>query len=322
MNYKSKIIESAKKSISTQGKSIIKLTNYIDSEFAEIVEKIYKNGNGRVIITGIGKSANIANKIVATLNSTGTASIFMHAADAIHGDLGIVQKQDIVICISKSGNTPEIKVLVPILKNMGNVLIGMVGNLDSYLAKRANYILNTSIEKEVCSNNLAPTTSTTAQLVMGDALAICLQNMRGFSSEDFAKYHPGGMLGKKLYLRIEDIIGNNQKPKVNKDDNLHDIILEITSKRLGVTAVMDNNNIIGVITDGDLRRMLQTCNNISNIKATEIMNNNPICVTKNILAAEALEIMETKRITQLLVLDKDKYIGVIHLHDIIKEGIT
>ena len=296
------------------------MVNRIDGDFESAVEAIL-NSKGRLIITGIGKSANIASKIVATLNSTGTPAIFMHAADAIHGDLGIVQKDDVVMCISKSGNTPEIKVLIPLVKSMGNPLIANVGNTDSFLAKQADYVINSSVEKEACPNNLAPTSSTTAQLVMGDALAVALLEMRGFSDQDFAKYHPGGALGKQLYLRVSDLCTHNEKPQVDKDENIRNIIIEISSKRLGATAVMENGKLIGVITDGDIRRMMQKYKDVDPLKASDIMSKSPLTIDKDQLAVSALKIMKEHNITQLLVKDKDAYFGVIHLHDILKEGI-
>jgi len=301
--------------------SISQLKYHIDDVFAKCVELMF-NSKGRIIVTGIGKSANIGVKIVSTFNSTGTPSIFMHAADAIHGDLGIIQPDDIIICISKSGNTPEIKVLLPLIKSFGNIIIAMVGNIDSFLAKQADYVINCSVSKEACPNNLAPTSSTTAQLVMGDALALALLECRGFTNEDFAKYHPGGALGKKLYLKVADLTINNEKPSVSPNENIKNTIIEITSKRLGAAAVVDNNNIIGIVTDGDLRRMLQINDNIFNLKAKDIMSLNPKTINKDELAVNALQIMKKKNITQLLVIDDDnKYFGVIHLHDLLKEGI-
>ena len=315
-----KIIQLAKTTINIEADSVRNLQNYINNDFIECVKLIYES-KGRVVITGIGKSAIIAQKIVATLNSTGTPSIFMHAADAIHGDLGTIQQDDIVICISKSGNTPEIKVLVPLLKNSGNKLIALVGNVDSYLAKEANYILNSTVEKEACPNNLAPTSSTTAQLAMGDALAVCLLDCRDFSSNDFAKYHPGGALGKKLYLKVGDISNQNQKPQVKSEDAIKTVILEISSKRLGATAVVDNGNLVGVITDGDLRRMLEKSDSVANLKAAEIMNMNPKKIEADELAINAMQLLEQFNITQLIVTDKGKYHGFVHLHDLLKEGI-
>ncbi len=308
------------KTISNEQQSIGGLINQLDDNFPKAIQSILKS-SGRVIITGIGKSANIATKIVATLNSTGTPSIFMHAADAIHGDLGIVQKDDITICISNSGNTPEIKILVPLIKFRGSTLIALTGNKDSYLANQADYMISTSVEKEACPNNLAPTSSTTAQLVMGDAIAVALLESRGFSIDDFAKYHPGGALGKKLYLKVNDLFVKNESPRVSIDDDIKTTIVEISSKRLGTTAVLDNDKLMGVITDGDLRRMLEKNNSINGISAGDIMTNNPKTVDKNTLVVDALGIMRKYNITQLLVLDGTKYVGVIHLHDILSEGI-
>lgn len=317
---KSVIIEAAKRSISEQGDAIKNIVNFLDDSFAEAVELILKS-NGRVIITGIGKSAIIANKIVATLNSTGTPSIFMHAADAIHGDLGLVQKKDIIICISKSGNTPEIKVLVPLLKRAGNPLIAITGNKNSFLGEESDFVFNSYVDKEVCPNNLAPTTSTTAQLVIGDALAVCLLQMKDFSSDDFAKYHPGGALGKKLFLTVRDLAMNNEKPNVGLNSNIKDVIIEISEKRLGVSAVIEQNKIKGIITDGDLRRMLAKTENFTNLSAIDIMTKNPKSIDINAMAVDAMQLMEKHEITQLLVTDNEMYAGVIHLHDLMKEGI-
>lgn len=320
MNSKNSITQTAKLTIETESQAISNLANLITDDFADAVQLIY-NSKGRVIITGIGKSAIIANKIVATLNSTGTPSIFMHAADAIHGDLGLILKDDVVICISKSGNTPEIKVLVPLIKSANNKMVAITGNKDSFLGQQADYILNVFVEKEACPNNLAPTTSTTAQLVIGDALAVCLLELRGFSSNDFAKYHPGGALGKKLYLRVQDISSVNEKPKVIPTTNIKDIIIEITKKMLGVTAVVENDKIKGIITDGDLRRMLSEVDDFTSLTANDIMSVNPKHINAEAMAIEALEVMETNGISQLLVEENGNYAGVIHLHDLIKEGI-
>jgi arabinose-5-phosphate isomerase len=320
LNSRSSIINIAKQTIEMESKAILNLSNLLNNDFADTVELIY-NSTGRVIITGIGKSAIIASKIVATLNSTGTPAIFMHAADAIHGDLGLILNDDVVICISKSGNTPEIKVLIPLIKRAKNKLIAITGNPDSFLGLQADYILNTFVEKEACPNNLAPTTSTTAQLVIGDALAVCLLELRGFSSSDFAKYHPGGALGKKLYLRVNDISSVNQKPKVSSSTSIKDIIIEITEKMLGVTAVVENNKIIGIITDGDLRRMLTKVDDFSKLTAKDIMSINPKRITADAMAIDALDMMEANGISQLLVEENGNYAGVIHLHDLIKEGI-
>ena len=315
------IIDTAKNTIELESNAIKNLIDLIDYNFKNAVEYIY-NSKGRVIVTGIGKSANIATKIVATLNSTGTPAVFMHAADAIHGDLGNVLQDDVVICISKSGNTPEIKVLVPLIKNYGNKIIAITGNIDSFLGTNADFTLNTFVEKEACPNNLAPTTSTTAQLVMGDALAVCLLELRGFTSSDFAKYHPGGALGKRLYLRVSDLILKNELPKVAKNDTITKVIIEISEKRLGVTAVVENDKIIGIITDGDIRRMLSKTTKIDSFVADDIMGKNPKTIDKEAMAVEALDLMENNNITQLLVVDENNnYAGVVHLHDLIKEGI-
>lgn len=315
------ILKTAKETILTESNAIANLAKLIDDNFENAIKFIF-NSKGRVIVTGIGKSANIATKIVATLNSTGTPSIFMHAADAIHGDLGNVQKEDVVICISKSGNTPEIKILVPFIRNYGNKIIAITGNINSYLGKNADFTLNAYIEKEACPNNLAPTTSTTAQLVLGDALAVCLLNLRGFTSKDFAKYHPGGALGKRLYLRVSDLVKNNLVPKVQSTDSIAKVIVEISEKRLGATAVMDADRLVGIITDGDIRRMLSKKPQILEIKANDIMGKNPKTIAVSAMAIEALNTMESNSISQMLVVDhKNNYVGVIHIHDLIKEGI-
>ena len=315
-------IATAKQTIITESNAIANLAKLIDDNF-ELAVNYILNSKGRVIITGIGKSANIATKIVATFNSTGTPAIFMHAADAIHGDLGTIQKNDVVICISKSGNTPEIKVLVPLIQNYGNKIIAITGNIESFLGTHADFTLNTYVEKEACPNNLAPTTSTTAQLVMGDALAVCLLKLKGFTSKDFAKYHPGGALGKRLYLRVADLIKNNQIPSVTENSTVTDVIVEITEKRLGVTAVISKNEIVGIITDGDIRRMLSKSSDIQNLKAKDIMSKNPKTITVDAMAIDALEALENNDITQILVTDTNQknYLGVVHLHDLIKEGI-
>lgn len=314
------ILEIARRTIQIEMGALQGLIKHLDARFVSVVELVYRS-SGRVIVTGIGKSANIANKIVATLNSTGTPAVFMHAADAIHGDLGIVQKDDVVIAISKSGDTPEIKVLIPLIKNLGNRLVAMTGNADSYLGQRADHILDVSVDQEACPNNLAPTSSTTAQLVMGDALAVCLLEMKNFSPNDFARYHPGGALGKKLYLTVGDITLRTDAPLVSEGADIKTVIMEISSKRLGATAVGTAASISGVITDGDIRRMLQKDLDIKTTRAADIMTVNPKAVNTTMLAAEALEIMEKNNITQLLVLDEGTYKGIIHLHDIIKEGI-
>ena len=320
MKNKNTIIENAKQTILAESEAIANLVNFLNDDFKNAVNFI-QNSNGRVIVTGIGKSANIATKIVATFNSTGTPAIFMHAADAIHGDLGTIQQNDVVICISKSGNTPEIKVLVPLIKNYGNKIIAITGNVKSFLGTNADFALNSFVEKEACPNNLAPTTSTTAQLVIGDALAVCLLEINQFSSNDFAKYHPGGALGKKLYLRVSDLIENNEKPEVSISTPIKDVIIEISKKRLGTTAVVEDSKIVGIITDGDLRRMLKDNPDISTLNAENIMSKNPKTIKVDAMAIKALETMETNNITQILVEDNSKYVGVVHLHDLLKEGI-
>ena len=311
----------ALRTIELEAQSIAGLASFINDDFEKAVQAIAA-GKGRVVISGIGKSAVIAQKIVATFNSTGTPSIFMHAADAIHGDLGMVQKEDVVIIISKSGESPEIKVLLPLIRNFGNVLIAIVGSTDSYLAKNSGIILNTSVEQEACPNNLAPTTSTTAQLVMGDALAVCLMELKGFESDDFAKFHPGGMLGKKLYLRVSDLYADNEKPKVLAEQSLKEVIVEMTAKRLGMTAVVDGENtLLGIITDGDLRRMLEKSVAIDTIKAGDIMTANPKTIGPDELAVDALDVLRRNEISQLAVIEHNKYLGIIHLHDLIREGL-
>jgi len=322
LNIGKNIRQIAKEVLINEARAVENLTQFIDNDFEACVNEILQS-KGRVVITGIGKSAIIANKIVATMNSTGTPALFMHAADAIHGDLGMIQSEDIVICLSKSGNTPEIKVLVPLLKRRGSKLVALVSNKNSYLAEHADFVLNATITEEACPNNLAPTTSTTVHLAMGDALAVCLLEMRGFSSEDFAKYHPGGALGKQLYLKVEDVFSNNQLPLVKPDTLLKDVILEISSKRLGATAVVDDaQNLLGIITDGDLRRMLQKESNIAKITAAEIMSRDPKSIDKSEFAVKALQIMQEKSISQLVVKDGAKVAGFIHLHDLLKEGIV
>jgi arabinose-5-phosphate isomerase len=321
LKNQSSIIANAKKTILAESKAIANLANLINVDFENAIKYIY-NFKGRIIVTGIGKSANIATKIVATFNSTGTPAVFMHAADAIHGDLGNVLEDDVVICISKSGNTPEIKVLLPLIKSYGNKIIAITGNIDSFLGKNADFTLNTFVEKEACPNNLAPTTSTTAQLVMGDALAVCLLELKGFTSKDFAKYHPGGALGKRLYLRVADLIQNNELPQVYENDSIAKVIIEISEKRLGVTAVIKNQKVIGIITDGDIRRMLSKSTNIDDFLAKDIMGTNPKTIHKDAMAIKALETLENNSITQILAVDDDdNYAGVVHLHDLIKEGI-
>ncbi len=319
MGNNNKILDTAKKTILIETDAVKNLINFLDENFENSVKTILRS-KGRVIVTGIGKSANVATKIVATFNSTGTPAIFMHAADAIHGDLGNIQKDDVVICISKSGNTPEIKILVPLIHNSGNKIVAITGNPNSYLADKADFILNTYVEKEACPNNLAPTSSTTAQMVMGDALAVCLLEQRDFTRKDFAKYHPGGTLGKKLYLRVSDLIEKNDIPQVNLDTPIKDVIYEISDKRLGTTAVIDNDLVVGVITDGDIRRMLEKNLDINGLKASDIMSENPKKIEANEMAVNVIKVMQNHGISQILVVDNDKYIGVLHFHDLLKEG--
>jgi arabinose-5-phosphate isomerase len=315
------IIDIAKQTIEQEADSINQLASFINEDFENAISLIH-NCKGRFVISGIGKSAIIAQKIVASLNSTGTPSLFLHAADAIHGDIGMVQKEDVVMIISKSGNSPEIKVLVPLIKNFKNPLIAMCGNMQSYLAKCADLTLNTTVSGESSPNNLAPTSSTTAQMVMGDALTVCLMHVRGFSSEDFAKYHPGGALGKKLYLRVSELFIINEKPSVNADSLLKEVIIEITNKRLGVTVVLDDEGtLLGIITDGDLRRMLEKDLYHAGVKAKDIMTINPKTIDTNELAVTALDIMRKNNITQLVVTRDNVYAGIIHLHDLVREGI-
>lgn len=315
------IKEAALRTIELEAQAIRGLVPFIHADFEKTVEAIAAC-KGRVVISGIGKSAVIAQKIVATFNSTGTPSIFMHAADAIHGDLGMVQQEDVVIVISKSGESPEIKVLVPLIRNFGNTLIAMVGNMDSFLARNASFILNTTVEQEACPNNLAPTTSTTAQLVMGDALAICLMELKGFQSDDFAKFHPGGMLGKKLYLRVSDLYPSNEKPAVKHTQSLKEVIVEMTAKRLGITAVTgDQDQLLGIITDGDLRRMLEKSIAIDAITAGEIMTTNPVTIGPDELAVDALDLMRKREISQLAVTNGNSYLGILHIHDLLREGL-
>ncbi len=315
------ILLTARKTILSESKSISNLAELIDENFVKSVELIL-NSKGKTIVTGIGKSAIIAQKIVATLNSTGTPAQFLHASEAIHGDLGMIQNDDIVVCISKSGNSPEIKVLTPIVKNFGNILIGMTGNLDSFLAKQSDFVLNTYVERESCPNNVAPTDSTTAQLVMGDALAVCLMKERNFTANDFAKYHPGGALGKKLLFRVKDMLDYENRPQVSPDTDIKNVIFEISQKRLGVTAVVENEKLIGIITDGDIRRMLGERDNFTGLTAKDIMTKNPKTIEINDMVVEALNTMENFSITQLVVTENQAYKGIIHLHDILKEGIV
>ena len=320
MKTTEKILKNAHQVFNHESKSIAQLSDFLDENFAKTVTSILEL-KGKVIVTGIGKSAIIAQKIVATLNSTGTPSQFLHASEAIHGDLGMIQPSDIVICISKSGNSPEIKVLAPIVKNFGNILVGMTGNLDSFLAKQSDYVLNTFVERESCPNNVAPTDSTTAQLVMGDALAVCLMHERGFTANDFAKYHPGGALGKKLLLKVKDMLDRDNKPSVTPNSTIKDVIIEISQKRLGVTAVVENKELKGIITDGDIRRMLEKQDSFSHLTAQDIMTKNPKTIEAERMAVDALNTMENFSITQLIVTQNNEYVGVIHLHDLLKEGI-
>ena len=322
LNIAKNIRNIAREVLLNESKAVENLTNFIDGDFEACVRYIFQS-KGRVVITGVGKSAIIANKIVATLNSTGTPSLFMHAADAIHGDLGMIQPEDVVICISKSGNTPEIKVIVPLLKRRGSKLVALVSNIDSYLAQQADFVLNATISEEACPNNLAPTTSTTVHLAMGDALAVCLLELRNFSSQDFAQYHPGGSLGKQLYLKVEDIFVQHELPMVKPEASLKDVIIEISSKRLGATAVVDDQKkLLGIVTDGDLRRMLQKETNLTKLSASDIMTKTPKTINRDEYAVLALQIMQQNNITQLVVKDGDKVAGFVHLHDLLKEGIV
>lgn len=314
------IREIGKRVISHESKAIAQVVMNIDADFAQSVQTIL-NAAGNVVVTGIGKSAIIAQKLVATFNSTGTTAVFMHAADAIHGDLGIIRDEDVIILLSKSGETPEVKVLIPLLKARGNKLIAIVGNTESYLAKKADFVLNTTVNTEACPNNLAPTSSTTAQLVMGDAVAVALLECRGFSASDFARFHPGGVLGKKLYLRVDDLFQRNEKPEVKPDDDLRKVIVEISTKRLGATGVVKDGQLLGIITDGDLRRMLMKTADLVGLTAKDIMTKNPKAIDQQALVVDALQLMRQYNITQLPVLCKHEYVGVIHLHDILKEGI-
>lgn len=320
MSSTNHILHTAKSVLLAESKSIEKSINFLDQQFVDAVEAIYQS-KGKLIITGIGKSAHIAEKIVATLNSTGTPSYFLHAAEAVHGDLGLLGADDVVLCISKSGNSPEIKVLAPLLKRDGNILIGMTSNTHSYLAKQSDFVINAHVDSEAEPNNLAPTNSTTVQLALGDAIAVCLINMRKFSAEDFAKFHPGGALGKKLLLKISSILDQQNKPTVEYNADIQNIIIEISGKRLGVTAVVEKDQLVGIITDGDIRRMLQNNTDFLQISAKDIMSPNPKTIDIDCLVSEALDMMEDYEITQLLVTENGQYAGVIHLHDIIKEGM-
>lgn len=321
MSTPTELLNLAKKTILEESKAIANIADLLNQDFTHSIEEILKT-TGKLVVTGIGKSAIIAQKIVATMNSTGTPAAFMHASEAIHGDLGMLQPNDVVICISKSGNSPEIKVLVPIINNFGNTLIAITGNLESFLSKHSKYVLNTTVDQEVCPNNLAPTSSTTAQLVMGDALAVCLMHLREFGSADFAKYHPGGALGKKLLLRVRDILDAERQPKVSPDAKIKEVIVEISEKRLGVTTVIENNTVIGIITDGDIRRMLNREEHFSHLSARDIMSSHPKTIRSTAMAVEALTKMEHHAITQLVVIDDHEYKGIIHLHDLLKEGIV
>lgn len=319
---KNTIQELAQSVIEKEAQAVKNLKPFIDSQFLEVLDTIF-NSKGRLIITGIGKSAIIGNKIVATMNSTGTPAIFMHAADAIHGDLGIIQQDDVVMCISKSGNTPEIKVLVPLINRMGNKLIGMVSNVDSYLAQHSDYVVKTTVDAEACPNNLAPTSSTTTQLVMGDAMAVCLLKMRGFSEEDFARYHPGGSLGKRLYLRVSDLIDRDVRPCVRENENIQNAIINISQNRLGATVVLDEREqLLGIITDGDVRRMVEKGTPITALQAKDIMSRHPKTIESSELAVNAFNIMQKNKITSVIVLEEGRYVGLIHIHDILREGIV
>ena len=315
------ILQTAKNSIQLQSSEIQNLSNLIEDAFAAIIQTIHTS-KGRLVISGIGKSGIIAQKIVATLNSTGTPSLYMHAADAIHGDLGMLLPDDVMMIISKSGESEEIKVLTRLVKKFGNTLIGMCGNENSFLAKECTYFLNTTVSKEACPNNLAPTTSTTAQMVMGDALAICLLEMKGFTAQDFAKFHPGGALGKQLYLQVGDISKQNAAPKVALDAHIKEVIVTISTNRLGATAVLQNDNLKGIITDGDIRRMLEKENDWHTFNAVDIMNSNPKSIQTADLAVNALEQMRKNNISQLVVMDNEKYVGFVHLHDLLREGLV
>ena len=317
---KNAILETALQTVQLEAKSIADLATFLDASFEQTIE-LLNNCKGRLVFSGIGKSALIAQKIVATLNSTGTPSLFMHAADAIHGDLGTVQQDDIVLIISKSGESPEIKALVPYIKNFGNKLIGIVGNTSSYLAAASDHILNTTVSAEACPNNLAPTSSTTAQLVMGDVIAVSLMQLKGFTSDDFGKYHPGGNLGKRLFLKVADLTSTDLKPTVEPHTPLKNVILEITKNRLGVAVVINNGQIAGVITDGDLRRMLEKTVNIENITAADIMSSTPQLIDHQTLAVEAIEKMKQHEISHLIVTKDGHYYGILHIHELIKEGL-
>ena len=320
MRTTNQFLESAKSTIINEGQSILNLQNLVNEDFAAIVNEIL-NSSGRIIVTGIGKSANIAQKIVSTFNSTGQPSIFMHAGDASHGDLGNIQENDVVLCLSKSGNTSEIKAIVPLIKSMGNKIIALCGNKDSYLVNQSDWFLNSYVEKEACPNNLAPTTSTTAQLVLGDALAVCLLKSRNFTDKDFARFHPGGTLGKRLFLKMSDLCVPEGMPKVDVEDSIYDVIVEISHKRLGATIVMSNQEIVGIITDGDIRRIIEKKIDLDSLSAKDIMNDSPKTIQKEDLAIDGLKIMEKNTISQIVVLDGRSYVGIVHIHDMLKEGI-
>ena len=320
MPTKKNILNIAKSVIDIESSAISQLKSRLTASFEDAVELIL-NSNGRLIVAGVGKSANIATKMVATFNSTGQPSVFMHAADALHGDLGNIQKNDVLICISKSGNTEEIKSLIPLVKGLGNKIVSICGNQNSYLAKQSDYFLDSTVEIEACPNNLAPTSSTTAQLVLGDALAVCLLELRNFTDSDFARFHPGGILGKQLYLKVSDVVSENSKAIVSISDSVNKVIMEISKKRVGATVVLDNLSIKGIITDGDLRRMLENNSDISSITASDIMCHSPKIIKSDMLAKDALQLMEHNNVSQLLVMNKSEYIGILHIHDLIKEGI-
>jgi arabinose-5-phosphate isomerase len=315
------IRETAVRTIELEAAAIARLASFLNKDFDKAIDCL-AGCKGRIVVSGIGKSAIIAQKMVATLNSTGSPAIFLHAADAIHGDLGMVQQEDVVIIISKSGESPEIKVLVPLIKNFGNCLMAVTGNMESYLANKSDFVFNTTVDQEACPNNLAPTTSTTAQLVIGDAIAICLMEKKGFNAEGFARFHPGGALGKKLYLRVGDLYVDNEKPEVGTEASVKEVIMEMTKKRLGVTAVTGSDGkLVGIITDGDLRRMLEKSDSIQRITARDIMSENPKTIPPSEMAVNALDIMRRNSITQLVVAENETYLGILHLHDLVKEGL-
>ncbi len=323
LNKKHPILDSVHRTIKSEAEAVYSLLDLVDDNFIGVVECLYLS-KGRVVFTGIGKSAIIAQKIVATFNSTGTSALFMHAADAVHGDLGMISSDDVVVCLSQSGETPEIKVLIPWVKRNGNPLVGMTGNPNSYLGTHADYFIPTTVGKEAGPNNLAPTSSTTVQMVVGDAIAVALMEMRGFSGKDFSDFHPGGNLGKRLYLRVGELYQTNKKPSVKKDEGLREIIISMTSGMLGITVVVDDKGLpIGVITDGDLRRMLLDGLSSSGTLAKDIMSPNPKTASKDFLAALALEKMREFSITQMIIVDDEgRYEGIVHLHDLIREGIV